>query len=129
MNPNRVKEILEYVKGSPETMDYGRWGALNPQQRDLIKKLCNSWLVLNDATNMQTKEIERLKKELEIEKDISDGMLETIDEAIEYIEKNTKEGIIKDKRYFYSPEQAQDILEILKKEVNNEPSNIDRETN
>ena len=31
-------------------------------------------------------EIERLKKELEIEKDISDGMLETIDEAREYIE-------------------------------------------
>ena len=30
------------------------------------------------------KEIERLKKELEIEKDISDGMLETIDKGIEY---------------------------------------------
>lgn len=136
MNPNRVKEILEYVKGSPETMDYGRWGALNPQQRDLIKKLCNSWLVLNDATNMQTKEIERLKKELEIEKDISDGMLETIDEAIEYIEKNKV-----DLSWFMTTDKDLKLegisnvvstfrlLEILKKEVNNEPSNIDRETN
>ena len=38
-----------------------------------------------------------------------------IKEAREYIEKNTKEGPIKDKRYFYSPEQANDILEILDK--------------
>ena len=60
MNPNRVKEIMEYVKGSPETMDYGRWGALNPEQRHIIKELCNSWLILDEATNMQTNEIERL---------------------------------------------------------------------
>ena len=39
-----------------------------------------------------------------------------IKEVREYIENNTKEGIIKDKRYFYSPEQANDILEILDKE-------------
>ena len=31
-------------------------------------------------------EVERLDKELEIEKDISDGMLETIEKAKEYIE-------------------------------------------
>lgn len=79
-----------------------------------------------DLLRSQFKEIERLKKELEIEKDISDGMLETIDEAIEYIEKHTKEGIIKDKKYFYSPEQAQDILEILKKEENNESRSMER---
>jgi len=60
VNPNRVKEIMEYVKGSPETMDYGRWGALNPEQRHIIKELCNSWLILDEATNMQTNEIERL---------------------------------------------------------------------
>ena len=34
-------------------------------------------------------EVERLDKELEIEKDISDGMLETIEKAIEYIEENS----------------------------------------
>ena len=61
MNSNRVKEILEYVKGFPETMDYGKWGALNPEQRKIIKELCNSWLILDEATNMQTKEIERLQ--------------------------------------------------------------------
>lgn len=82
-------------------------------------------LLVNENEILQ-EEIERLKKELEIEKDISDGMLETIDEAIEYIEKHTKEGIIKDKKYFYSPEQAQDILEILKKEENNESRSMER---
>ena len=60
MNRNRVEKIIEYVKGSPETMDYGRWGALNPEQRKNIKELCNSWLILDKATNIQTKEIERL---------------------------------------------------------------------
>jgi hypothetical protein len=38
-----------------------------------------------------------------------------IKEVREYIEKNTKEGPIQDKRYFYSPEQANDILGILDK--------------
>ena len=60
MNRNRVEKIIEYVKGSPETMDYGRWGALNPEQRKIIKELCNSWLILDKATNIQTKEIEKL---------------------------------------------------------------------
>ena len=61
MNRNRVEQIIEYVKGSPETMDYGRWGALNPEQRKKIKELCNSWLILDEATNIQTKEIEEHK--------------------------------------------------------------------
>ena len=43
----------------------------------------------DDKIKEQQEEIERLKKELEIEKDISDGMLETIDKAIEYIEDNS----------------------------------------
>lgn len=60
MNRNRVEKIIEHVKGSPETMDYGRWGALNPEQRKNIKELCNSWLILDKVTNIQTKEIERL---------------------------------------------------------------------
>ena len=45
--------------------------------------------VINDLLSRIAKleyEVERLEKELEIEKDISDGMLETIENAIEYIE-------------------------------------------
>ena len=73
MNRNRVEKIIEYVKGSPETMDYGRWGALNPEQRKNIKELCNSWLILDKATNIQTKEIERLNNIINgLEKDLID---------------------------------------------------------
>ena len=43
---------------------------------------------LYSANKMLEKEIESLKKELEIEKDISEGMLETIDKAIEFIYEN-----------------------------------------
>ena len=74
------------------------------------------------------KEIKRLKKELEIEKDISDGMLETIDKAIEYIESDyilEEVGINKS----YITIDKEKLLEILKKEENNESSNINREIN
>lgn len=63
----------------------------------------------------QLKEIERLKKELEIEKDISDGMLETIDKTIKYIER-----LIPDDEYMgylqFTNGDRDNILEILKKE-------------
>lgn len=65
-------------------------------------------------------ENERLKKELEIEKDISDGMLETIDKAIELIEKD----------YIYIQHGTYNkLLKILDKEENNESSDINREIN
>lgn len=47
--------------------------------------------VINDLLSRIAKleyEVERLNKELEIEKDISDDMLETIDKAIEFIYEN-----------------------------------------
>ena len=50
-------------------------------------------------------EIERLKKELEIEKDISDGMLETIEKAIEYIDRRDIE---------WGSEEHNKLLSILK---------------
>ena len=56
MNKQRVFQALEYVKSNP----YGKWGILNIEQRRFIKELCNSWLILDEATNNQTKEIERL---------------------------------------------------------------------
>ena len=59
MNKQRVLQALEFVKSNP----YGKWGILNIEQRRFIKELCNSWLVLDEATNMQTKEIERLTKQ------------------------------------------------------------------
>ena len=52
---------------------------------------------------------------IEMKKEI-ERLHSIIKEVREYIENNTKEGPIKDKRYFYSPEQANDILEILDKE-------------
>ena len=71
MNRSNVLQVIEYVKGSPETMDYGRWGALNPEQRHFIAHLCESWLILDGATTLQTKEIERLNNIInELEKDI-----------------------------------------------------------
>lgn len=48
MNEERVKEILDFVKAPPHSDNYGRWGALNPEQRRTISELCNSWLMLND---------------------------------------------------------------------------------
>ena len=60
MNRSNVLQVIEYIKGSPETMDYGRWGALNKEQRLFISYLCESWLILDDATNRQSKVIERL---------------------------------------------------------------------
>ena len=74
------------------------------------------------------KEIERLKKELEIEKDISNGMLETIDEAIDFIYENAYDSERKnciDDLWGEIPK----LLEILKKEGNNESSDINREIN
>lgn len=60
MNKERVLQALDNLKGSLETMDYGKWGALNVEQRNFMRALCNSWLILDDATNKQMKEIERL---------------------------------------------------------------------
>ena len=48
MSEERVKEILDFVKAPPHSDNYGRWGALNPEQRRTISELCNSWLMLND---------------------------------------------------------------------------------
>ena len=59
MPKSLVLEILDFVKGSPETMDYGKWGALNPEQRHLIKKLCESWLILDEASTEQQKRIDK----------------------------------------------------------------------
>jgi len=56
----------------------------------------------------------KLFDELRWAKEDRERLNRRIDRAINYIKKQTKEGIIKGKRYFYSPEQANDLLEILK---------------
>ena len=61
-------------------------------------------------------EIERLNKELEIEKDISDGMLETIEKAKDYIKEHIR---IDDEYPDYMEmllEEYKELLEILKGE-------------
>lgn len=85
-------------------------------------------LYTQEYVDKQEKEIERLKKELEIEQDISEGMLETIDEAIDFIYENAydseRQNCIDD-LWGEIPK----LLKILKKEENNESSNINREIN
>lgn len=82
MNKERVLQAIDNVKGSLETMDYGKWGALNVEQRRFIKELCNSWLILDDATNKQQEEIERLNN--------------IIKEAREYVESNKQYAELED---------------------------------
>ena len=90
-------------------------------QYTLAKAKCiDNALLFADEEKELIEEIERLKKELEIEQDISDGMLETIDETTKLIEKD----------YIYIQHDTYNkLLKILKKEENNESSNINREIN
>ena len=60
------------------------------------------------------KENKRLSTELEIEKDISDGMLETIDKAIKYIEEAQGRDEDKESCSLYVPK----LLKILRGEEN-----------
>lgn len=105
MNKQRVLQVMEYVKGAPETMDYGKWGALNPEQRHFIAYLCESWLILDGATNLQTKEIERLNniineqdKELELERKSRQLLTDDLANICEMSLK--KENIIKEVREY-----------------------------
>ncbi len=103
-----LKKILSDIEKDKETEK------LNNIIKELELDNCrlrNSDEILNNVIEEKDKEIERLKKELEIEKDISDGMLETIDKAIELIEKD----------YIYIQHDTYNkLLKILKKEENNE---------
>ena len=80
-----------------------------------MKELVEDLQIANDnlysANQMLEKEIERLKKELEIEKDISDGMLETIDEAIEYIEERYNGEVL---THTFDKDNVGELLNILK---------------
>ena len=122
MNKERVLQVIDNLKGSLETMDYGKWGALNVEQRNFMRALCNSWLILDEATNKQTEEIERLNKQIEeYQKALDETTSEKIDleniikEVREYIEERYQ---VKGTMVYDSPIYHKDILEILdKKEV------------
>ena len=60
-----VEKMQDFVR-EPVPNGYGKWGTLNGEQRKLIRELCKSWIILDDATNRQTQEIEKLKKENEL---------------------------------------------------------------
>lgn len=79
----------------------------------------NKELIQENIDKLNTKrfalEMELIEKDKEIER-----LHNIIKEVREYIENNSKEGPIEDKRYFYSPEQANDILKILEKENKND---------
>ena len=80
-----------------------------------MKELVEDLQIANDnlysANQMLEKEIERLKKELEIEKDISDGMLEARDKAIEYIEERYNCEVL---THTFDKDNVGELLEILK---------------
>ena len=65
----------------------------------------------DDKIKEQQEEIERLKKELEIEKDISDGMLETIDKAREYIQDRYDGEVL---THTFDKDNVGELLNILK---------------
>lgn len=95
MNKQRVLQALENVKSNP----YGKWGILNIEQRRFIKEICDSWLILDDATNKQTEEIERLHS--------------IIKEAREYMTLNIR---VKLNEEFGETMQYKTIYEMLDKE-------------
>ena len=74
----------------------------------------NKELIQENIDKLNTKrfalEMELIDKNKEIER-----LKSIIKEVRKYIKENTKEGILKERKYFYSPEQANDILEILDK--------------
>ena len=113
MSEERVLQVIDNLKGSLETMDYGKWGALNVEQRNFMRALCNSWLILDEATNKQTKEIERLNKQIEeYQKALDETTSEKID--LESIIKEVREYIANS---FITGDEIfrTEILEILDK--------------
>ena len=74
-----VEKILEFVR-EPGINGYGKWGSLNVEQRKLVRELCKSWLIYDDATNEQTKEIERLNNIINVlEEWVKEKQFERID--------------------------------------------------
>lgn len=65
MPRNEVLEILENVDCPQfhdyQTTNYGKWGALNFNQRTAIKKLCDSWLILEEHDRQISCILENLK--------------------------------------------------------------------
>lgn len=63
MNEYEVKQIIEYVNDIFVSDHYGKWGALNFNQRKKIRDLCNSWLIINEHNKQMIKENQKLKTE------------------------------------------------------------------
>ena len=88
------------------------------EQMDKINEnLYQANIDLVDKNKKLENEIEKLKQRLEIEIDISDGMLKAIDKAIEYIEtivKNTPSSTRKDYANMILIDYKK-VLEILNK--------------
>ena len=63
MNEYEVKQIIEYVNDTSVSGHYGKWGALNREQRKKIRDLCNSWQIINEHDKQMTKENQELRIE------------------------------------------------------------------
>lgn len=61
MNEYEVKQIIEYVNDTSVSDHYGKWGALNREQRKKIRDLCNSWQIINEHDKQMTKIIEMVE--------------------------------------------------------------------
>lgn len=63
MNEYEVKQIIEYINDENVSDHYGKWGALNREQRKKIRDLCNSWQIINEHDKQMTKENQELRLE------------------------------------------------------------------
>lgn len=57
------ERIRSYVDDPTTSGNYGEWGALRPDQRRLIRKLCDICDIYEQAADAKQAEIERLKAE------------------------------------------------------------------
>lgn len=105
---NYREKMKEYLKEPDEhSSQWGRWGILNKEQRDLIKRLLNEMDNADDVIKHQYFEIERLNKQIE---EYQKALDETVSEKVDL-----HSIINKIRNYVYKPIDKEwgDILCII----------------
>lgn len=91
MNEYEVKQIIEYINDESVSDHYGKWGALNREQRKTIRDLCNSWLIINEHDKKLTKILDILEEELEVVGELEDESFNWYQRLIELRKQNIDE--------------------------------------
>jgi regulator of replication initiation timing len=107
MNEYEVKQIIEYVNDESVSDHYGKWGALNREQRKKIRDLCNSWLIINEHDKQMTKE----NQDLRIENEKLKEKLNKITEIVRHKPAKTSDYVI---NYQSAMAQLESIVYVLK---------------